>query len=470
MPVESPLSHGQLFSWREIERYPEDWLAEANLPTTWDLRGLPMGRVTAALERLVERHEALRTTYGPGAGARPVQHVHEGVELPIERVDRIVTDPSEHERTKAELVAMPFAMAGDLNWRGRLVSTGGAPMYLTLAFSHLIVDLWSIHHLQDEFKALMSGAAALSPASPSASASSALLPVSPPPPPPPREMARRQREAAWLPRQEGAERHWRSVLADGLMDGLPTLPARVKGERLELTLHSRRLGGLAAEVARTHGVTAPAVVMAFVAAGLARHLGTDRVTMSLMSSNRFAPEDQHLVGTMNQLVPVVTEVDRRATLAEHIRRLHWAGTRAYRHGSYDVDRIAEVAEAAGSVPEHGCWINHLFRAWFNYIQVDRKPSDPADQTPAELAWTPLAQPYGQAFRVRVEVRGGRTGVLMLADPEVLPAPAMVDIMRTIPLGMQLALTDPGRALKDLWGTGEELPPSLFPSRLPEPPR
>ncbi|GAA3025450.1 condensation domain-containing protein [Streptosporangium longisporum] len=463
MPVESPLSHGQLFSWREIERYPEDWLAEANLPATWDLRGLSMGRVRAALERLVERHEALRTTYEPG-GIRPVQHVHEDVELPIEWIDRIVTDPSEHERTKAELVALPFAMAGDLNWRGRLVSSGGAPMYLSLTFSHLIVDLWSIHHLQDEFKALTSGTGRPGTTAP------ALLSPSSPPPPPPRELARRQREAAWRPRQEGAERHWRNVLAEGLTDALPTLPAGVKGERLELTLHSRRLGGLAAEAARAHGVTAPAVVMAFVAAGLARHLGTDRVTMSLMSSNRFAPEDQHLVGTMNQLVPVVTEVDPRATLAEHIRRLHWAGARAYRHGSYDLDRIAEVAEAAGSVPEHGCWVNHLFRAWFNYIQVDRKPSDPADQTPAELAWTPLAQPYGQAFRVRVEVRGGRTGVLMLADPEVLPAPAMVDIMRMIPLGMQLALTDPGRALKDLWGAGEELPPALFPSRLPEPPR
>lgn len=455
MPVESPLSHGQLFSWREIERYPEDWLAEANLSATLDLRGLSTGQVTSALERLVRRHEALRTTYAPGAGV-PVQHVHEDVEPPIERVDRIVTDPSEYERTKAELAALPFPMAGDLNWRGRMVSSGGAPMYLSLTFSHLIVDLWSIHHLLDEFKALTSGARTVPVAPPS------------PPPPPPRELARRQREAAWQPRQEGAERYWRRVVAEGLTDELPTLPARVKRERLELTLHSRRLGGLASEAARRHGVTAPAVVMAFVSAGLARHLGTDRVTMSLMSSNRFAPEDQHLIGTMNQLVPVVTEVDRRATVAEHIKRLHWAGARAYRHGSYDIDRITEVA--AGPAPEHGCWINHLFRAWFNYVQVDRRPSDPADQTPAELAWTPLAQPYGQAFRVRVEVRGGRTSVLMLADPEVLPAPAMVDIMRTIPLGIQLALTDPGRALKDLWSAGDQLPPALFPPHPPEPPR
>ncbi|MBN6053830.1 hypothetical protein JYK22_17955, partial [Nonomuraea sp. RK-328] len=456
MSVEAPLSNGQLFSWREIERYPEDWLHEANLATTWDLRGLTNDQVATALGRLVDRHEALRTTYHP-RGDRPVQVVHDAVSLPVERVGRVVTDPGEHEQTKAELVAEPFAMSGDLNWRGRLVSSGGAPMYISLAFSHLILDLWSIHHLQDQFKALV--------ADPGATAATGLTP---------RELARRQREEAWRPRQESSERYWRDVLAEGLMDGLPTLPSRVKRNRLELTLRSRRLGGLAAEAGRRHGVTAPAVVMAFVAAGLARHLGTDRVTMSLMSSNRFAQEDQHNVGTMNQLIPFVTAVDPGATLAEHIRRLHWAGARAYRYSCYDFDRIAEIAagDAArtGVDPGHDCWVNHLFRAWFNYIQVDRRPSDPADQSPAELAWTPLAQQYGQAFRVRVAVQGGRTSVLMLADPEVLPAEAMTDIMRTLALGAQLAVADPDRRLADLWeGPGRDLPPSLFPRDLPDPP-
>ncbi|GAA2266276.1 hypothetical protein GCM10010149_03180 [Nonomuraea roseoviolacea subsp. roseoviolacea] len=453
MSVEAPLSNGQLFSWREIERYPEDWLHEANLATTWDLRGLTNEQVTTALGRLVDRHEALRTTYHP-RGDRPAQVVHDAVSLPVERVDRVVTDPGEHEQTKAELVAEPFAMSGDLNWRARLVTTGGAPLYISLAFSHLILDLWSIHHLQDQFKALL--------ADPGATAETGFTP---------RELARRQREESWRPRQESSERYWRDVLAQGLMDGLPTLPARVKRNRLELTLHSRRLGGLAAEAGRRHGVTAPAVVMAFVAAGLARHLGTERVTMSLMSSNRFAQEDQHNVGTMNQLIPFVTAVDPGATLAEHIRRLHWAGARAYRYSCYDFDRIAEIASAETDAdPGHDCWVNHLFRAWFNYIQVDRRPSDPADQSPAELAWTPLAQQYGQAFRVRVAVQGGRTSVLMLADPEVLPAEAMTDIMRTLALGAQLAVADPDRRLADLWeGPGRDLPPSLFPRDLPAPP-
>ncbi|MEW9555554.1 condensation domain-containing protein [Nonomuraea sp. NPDC050783] len=450
MAVEARLSHGQLFSWREVERYPRDWLAEANLPSTWDLRGASTDGVMRALRRLAERHEALRTTYHE-VGGTPVQRVHEGAEPPVELDDRVVTDPGEHERVKNEMLAVPFAVEGDFNWRARLVSSRGAPLYMALTFSHLIVDLWSIHHLQDQFKALL--------ADPGATAVTG---------PAPRELARRQREEPWRARQEGSERYWRGVLAEGLMDALPTLPARVKRDRLELTLHSRALGGYAAEAGRMHGVTAPAVLMAFVAAGLARHLDTERVTLSLMSSNRFAPEDQHNVGTMNQLIPFVAGVDPRATLAEHVKRLHWASARAYRHSSYDFDRIAVMAGELGERPGHDCWMNHLFRAWFNYIQVDRRPSDARDPAPAELAWTPLAQQYGQAFRVRVEVRGGRTSVLLLADPEVLPAAAMTDIMRTVAAGVRLAVTDPGRALKDLWGAGTAPPPTLFPPDVPDP--
>ncbi|MGI5274506.1 condensation domain-containing protein [Nonomuraea sp. CA-218870] len=450
MSAEEPLSHGQLFSWREIERYPPGWGHEANLASTWDLRGLSEARVDQALERLVQLHETLRTTYGTRDGV-PFQRVHEEVRLPVERADRQVADPTEHERVKRERLTIPFPMTDDLNWRALLVTYRGAPMYLSLTFSHLIVDVWSIHHLQDQFKALVAGQGA--------AIETGFTP---------RELARRQRAESWQPRQAASERYWRDVLAGGLMDRLPTLPAHAEKERLELTLTSRRLGGLAALAGQAHGVTPPAVIMAFVAAGLARRLDTGRVTMSLMSSNRFAQEDQHNIGTMNQLIPFVTAVDPGATLAEHIKRLHWAGAKAYRHSCYDLDRVAVTAALAGEDPGHDCWVNHLFRAWFNYVRVDRRPADPADQTPATLAWTPLAQSYGQAFRVRVEVDDGETRVLMLADPDVLPPEAMIDIMRTLALGLQLAVTDPQRVLKDLWnGHVRDLPEALFPRELPE---
>jgi hypothetical protein len=221
-------------------------------------------------------------------------------------------------------------------------------------------------------------------------------------------------------------------------------------------------------------VTPPAVLMAFIAAGLARHTDTDQVTMSLMASNRFAPEHQHVVGTMNQLIPVTATVDPGSTLGEHVKRWHWASAKTYRYSCYDFDRVAALAADAaahsGAEPGHDCWFNHLFRSWFNYMQIDRAPLNPADPTPAELVWTPLAQQYGQAFRVRVAVEGGLTSVMLLTDPAVIPPEKATDILRAMALGVQLAVTEPETCLKDLWSTrGETLAPSLFPREVPLPP-
>lgn len=449
MSVDAPLSFGQLYSWREVATYPDAWLQEANLPTAWDLRGLELGRVKAALRLLIDRHEPLRTTYHLRDG-EPVQRVHSSVTPPIEHIDRMVTDRGDPDRTKDALVAQPLSMTDELGWRGQLITTGGAPMFLALSFSHLIVDVWSIHKLQDQFRTLVSNLDDRAPRAPS-----------------PSELGRRQRGESWRTRRDGAVRYWQRILGEDLMHQFPTAPSGAHRPRIQATLHSHRLGGLATQAAMRHGVTAPAVLLALLAAGLSKHIDADRVTMSLMSSNRFDPEHQHTIGTLNQLIPVAAPVDHGASIAEHIRHLHWLTTRAYRHSCYDVDRVtelaAEAAAATGQEPGHGCWFNHVFRCWYNYLQLDRKPSDPKDRTPAELIWTPRARQYGQPFDVRVSVRHGRTAVALRVDPEIIPADGVTDILRTVALGTQLAVSDPECSLKDLWSTGpRRLPRSLWP--------
>ena len=457
MPADAPLNYGQLYSWREIETYPQEWLHEANLSTTWGLRGIPMDRVSTALQRLVRRHEPLRSTYHLHAG-RPVQRVHPMTSPPIEHVDRVITDYGDPDRTSDELAGVPIPMTGSPGWRGQLVSTGGAPMFLSVSFSHLIVDVWSVQKLTAQFHALLADPDASAPAGPT-----------------PRQLAVQQRGESRRGQRDGADRYWRRILADGPAWQLPSLPAGAKRHRIQATLSSRRLGGLAAQAARRHKVSTPAVLMALVAAGLARHTDAGQITMSLMSSNRFAPEHQHVVGTMNQLIPVVATVDHGSSVAEHVKRLHWAAARAYRYSCYDYDRVAALAAGAatqaGPAPGHGCWFNHLFRCWFNYLQLDDHPSDPADQSPAELVWTPLARQYGQPVDVRVSVQGGCTSVALRVDPTVIPAEALTDILRAVALGAQRAATDPQSSLKDLWaGPDTDLARSLFPPEIPEPPR
>jgi hypothetical protein len=447
--IEAPLSFGQLYSWREVETYPPGWQQAANLPATWDLRGFSAEEVMAALRQLVAWHEPLRTTYHVRSDV-PVQQIHPEVSLPIDRVDRVITDYGDPDRTTTELLEIPFSMTGGLCWRGVLVTTDGAPMFLSLSFSHLILDVWSTVELGAQFQALL--------ADPGSAEIAARIGPSP------RELAERQRDEVARGRHNGAERYWRRVLTDDLVHQLPTLPPGATRHRIQATLHSHRLGGIVAQAARLHGVTAPAVLMALVSAGLGEHTGAGRVAVSLMSSNRFAPEFQHTVGTLNQLIPVVASVDSRLSLAEHITRLHWAGAKAYRYSSYDIDRVAELAAETGALGSHDCWFNHLFQCWFNYLQLDTHPSDPAAQDPAELIWTPVARQYGQPFDVRVSVRSGRTSIALRVDPKVINGDGVTTILRAVALGAQRAVTDPDTTLKDLWSAPHDpLPPPLFPT-------
>jgi Condensation domain len=460
VPVEAPLSFGQLYSWREVDSYPVAWKSEANLSATWDLRGFGADRIEVALRQLFDAHEPLRTSFELRDGV-PVQLVHDDLQPPIERVTRLITSPRDADRTTAELLAIPFPMTGELCWRGRLVSWLGKPMFLALSFSHLILDVWSVQELHTQFRRLLTDPDDLEVACRIG--------------PSPRQLASEQRADAGLRRQQSAERYWQRVLAERAAR-LPVLPTGVERNRIQATLHSAQLSAQTARAARALGVTAPAVLAALVAAGLSRQLAENRVVMSLMSSNRFAPEHRHVVGTMNQLIPVVVSVDAEQSLAEHIRKLHWAGAKAYRYASYDVDRVAALAGAnapTGSAEGSSCWFNDLFQCWFNYLQLDDRRANPADRSPAELAWTPLARQYGQPFDVRVTARNGRTSVALRVDPEVIPAAGLLDILRLVAAGVRQAALDPQASLATLWQATESgddgLPATLFPAKLPAPP-
>ena len=437
VPVEAPLSFGQLYSWREVDSYPVAWKSEANLPATWDLRGFSADRIEAALRQLFDSHEPLRTSFELRAGV-PVQLVHDDLQPPIERVKRLITSPRDADRTTAELLAIPFPMTGELCWRGRLVSWLGKPMFLALSFSHLILDVWSVQELHTQFRRLLADPDDLEVACRIG--------------PSPRQLAGEQRAEAGVRRQQSAERYWQRVLAERAAR-LPVLPAGVERNRIQATLHSAQLSAQTARAARALGVTAPAVLAALVAAGLSRQLAENRVVMSLMSSNRFAPEHRHVVGTMNQLIPVVVSVDAE--------RNRWPSTSPSCTGPAPRP-IATPATTSTGWPR---WPARTHRrapsrvellvqrsvpCWFNYLQLDNQPANPADRSPAELVWTPLARQYGQPFDVRVTARNGRTSVALRVDPEVIPAAGLLDILRLVAVGVRQAALDPQASLAALW--------------------
>jgi hypothetical protein len=160
------------------------------------------------------------------------------------------------------------------------------------------------------------------------------------------------------------------------------------------------------------------------------------------------------------------QVEPGSSLAEHITRVHWSAASAYRYSSYDLDQVLAIAAESGAHEGHD-HVNGLFRCWFNYLQLDAEPLDPARRTPAELVWEPVVRQFGQPLDVRVTVRGGRTSIALRADPQVMPAEALAGVLRMVCQGVALAASNPASSLADLWnGRGEDLPAALFPPVSP----
>jgi len=157
MSVDAALSTRQLDSWHEVDSYPQDRKQHANTPATWDLRGLTLDAVKTALRRLFDRHESLRTTFHLRDGV-PVRRVHPDASPPISHIDRTTTGPDDPDRTTAAMLCRAFAMTDELCWRGLLVTSDGAPMFLSMSFSPLILDVASVPELETQFRALIGNA------------------------------------------------------------------------------------------------------------------------------------------------------------------------------------------------------------------------------------------------------------------------------------------------------------------------
>jgi len=133
------------------------------VPLALELTGrLDAPALAAALDRLVGRHEALRTTYPARAGT-PAARVARRLLVPLKIVDvceaRSGTAADDLRRAEA---ARPFDLARGPLVRTTLVRTGAETHLLLLTLHHIVADGWSLGILVDElaafYRAALTGA------------------------------------------------------------------------------------------------------------------------------------------------------------------------------------------------------------------------------------------------------------------------------------------------------------------------
>ncbi|PWI44836.1 condensation domain-containing protein [Streptomyces sp. ICBB 8177] len=458
MPIDAPLHFGQLSTWRSIETFAADRLMEVNVPGSWDVTGLDEACILRALRCLTERHEALRTTFHT-AGEVPFQRVHAQLEPRVHRFEAPDAEPGTVTTALRALHGRAFPVTDDPGWHVALLRVGGRPRRLLVSLSHMVVDVWAVRQLEAEFRVFATGG--VPGGEPAAH---------------PRDLAEAQSGDGWASRRRGARTYWNRVLDGGPGRNLPVPPARTDECRIQATLRSHRLAELTRQAATAHGVSPQSVLTAMTAAALATVLRRDRVVLSVMCANRFDPRWQSIVSTMNQLVPLVCATGPDTALGAYLKRVHLGALLAYRHGSYDVDMATELAEqrVGGVSFAHDCW--------FNYVTgPDAPPSGPpGTPPPAAFAWTPPPRHAGHPFYVRVNGDGDTSVEITLrADPDLLPAGAVVTALRTMVLGVRRAATSPDSTLGELSDVadlpspavaGAELDAGLFPPEVPAAPR
>ncbi|MBM4090487.1 MAG: amino acid adenylation domain-containing protein, partial [Planctomycetes bacterium] len=139
---ELPLSHGQQALWFLHELDPDsvayNVVFAVRVRSPLDLRAL-----RNALQALVDRHAALRTTFSERDG-QPVQIVHASRQFVLTEIDaRGWSEADLYHRVSAEAY-LPFELASGPLFRGTVFTRGHDDHVLLFAVHHIIGDFWSM--------------------------------------------------------------------------------------------------------------------------------------------------------------------------------------------------------------------------------------------------------------------------------------------------------------------------------------
>ncbi|WP_078607000.1 non-ribosomal peptide synthetase [Streptomyces flavidovirens] len=285
-----------------------------------------------ALQRLAQRHEALRTVFQQRDG-RPYQVVREQMKLPLEQIDcRAAADPGTAARQQASaLVTEDFDLAAGPLVRCTLYRTGEREHLLAVVQHHIVSDNWSLGILLDDLGKLYARELGMP-------VELAPLDLHYP------DFAEWQRATVDGATMRSTLDHWRKQL-DGAPDtlGLPTDRPRPAIRGSQGRFHHIRFGadlvaGLR-ELARQHETTLLGAFLAGYIALLSRLVRSESVVVGVPVAGRPRAEMQQMIGYFLNWLPIHVQVGDRPDLHTLIRRTGAALTEAMTHQDVPFDML-----------------------------------------------------------------------------------------------------------------------------------
>ncbi len=324
-----------------------------------------------AVNALIARHEALRTTFSEVDG-KPVQIITPELEIPLERRD-LRDHPSVRQETEAlrvarELAAQPFDLETGPLVRTALITLEETRHYLVLITHHIISDGWSlgilVRELREYYTAFATG---------TAEPNLAELPIQY------ADFAVWQRQWLTGERLEQQVDYWKGKL-DGLRPlALPTDHPRPPIPTFEGSFESfglpRTLSDRLRTLAREESATMFMVLLAAFKVLLSRYSGAADIAVGSPIANRTRSELESVVGFFVNTLVMRTSIDGDLSFRQILRRVRETAMEAYSNQDLPFEKLVEELQ-----PERDLSRNPLFQVTFQLFNVPA-----SDRTEANLS-------------------------------------------------------------------------------------
>nr|WP_255428606.1 non-ribosomal peptide synthetase [Corallococcus sp. AB038B] len=335
-PASLPLSFAQQRLWFIDQLDPGSPLY--NVPTVVRLEGdLDAAALEQALREVVQRHEALRTTFEEEAG-QPVQRIHASVDVPLNIMDLTGSGPEREDVARQrvlEELAKPFDLMRGPLLRALMVRMDARDHVLVVTMHHAVSDGWSVGVLLREMGALYTARAR------------GLALALPPLPVQYADYAAWQRD--WL-RDETLARevdYWKQSLTgappvlelptDRPRPAVRTNAGSTLGFMLPLEL-SQRLGALA----RSEGASLFMVLLAGWQVLLSRYSGQTDISVGSPIAGRTRAEVEGLIGFFVNTLVLRTQMDGDPSFRALLAQVREMVLGAYEHQDVPFEKLVEA--------------------------------------------------------------------------------------------------------------------------------
>ncbi|MBW4508480.1 MAG: amino acid adenylation domain-containing protein [Scytonematopsis contorta HA4267-MV1] len=349
-----PLSFAQARLWF-LDQF-EDNTATYNMPMTLQLMGsLNVTALEMAVQEIVRRHEALRTSFKMVNGS-PVQLIASDANITISMIDlqhlTPVEQPSEAGRLATKEAQRPFDLSNGPLLRVNLLRLGEESHVLLLTVHHIVSDGWSmgifIQELSEFYQTFCAGQPPQLPELPIQYA----------------DFAHWQRE--WLSGEilETQLNYWKQQLtgAPPLLElpiDRPRPSVQIFQSSSEEFQLDRELTQKLKTISQQSGTTLFMTLLAAYVTLLSRYTGQEDIVVGSPIANRNRNEIEPLIGFFVNMLVLRTQLHGNPTFLELLERVREMTLGAYDHQDLPFEKLVEELQ-----PERSLSYTPLFQVMF----------------------------------------------------------------------------------------------------------